>query len=265
MQSGLYIVGSPIGNLSDISERAINTLKNVDLIACEDTRVFSKLASVFDIKTKKISFYNYNERNNIEKIINYIKDGLKIAIVSDSGMPCINDPGFRLVRECRKEKLYITVIPGASAVISALVLSGFATDKFTFCGFFDEKKFQDEKNISNTIIYYESPNRVLNTLTIFDEFIPHRKIALVREISKIYEETIIGYPHELLTKCNVKGECVLVIDKEDTKKIKEEDLDKIIDNIKNFSIKEIADIISKILSIPKKEVYAKIIQKIKND
>ena len=140
MQSGLYIVGTPIGNLSDMSPRAIEVLQSVDLIAAEDTRVFGKLASHFDIKTKRISCHEHNEHDVVPELIEKMQNGLAIAAVSDAGMPGISDPGFRLVRAAREAGVPVFVVPGPVAAISALVLSGFPTDRFTFCGFFDEKK-----------------------------------------------------------------------------------------------------------------------------
>ena len=138
MQSGLYIVGTPIGNLGDMSQRAIDVLRNVDIIAAEDTRVFGKLASNFDIKTQRISCHEHNERDVVDDLIEKIQGGKSVAIVSDAGMPGVSDPGFRAVRAAREAGVDVFVVPGPTAVISALVLSGFPTDRFTFCGFFDE-------------------------------------------------------------------------------------------------------------------------------
>ena len=157
MQTGLYIVGTPIGNLSDFSPRAIEVLKNVDLIAAEDTRVFGKLATHFDIKTKRVACHEHNEREVVPQLIEKIQSGQSVACVSDAGMPAVSDPGFRLVRAARAAGVSVFVVPGPVAAISALVLSGFPTDRFTFCGFFDEKKLRDDNKISHTLIYYESP------------------------------------------------------------------------------------------------------------
>ena len=137
MQSGLYIVGTPIGNLSDMTPRAVDVLQNVDLIAAEDTRVFGKLASRFDIKTKRVSCHEHNERDVIDGLIEKIQAGQSVAVVSDAGMPGVSDPGFRIVRAARSAGVDVFVVPGPTAAVSALVLSGFPTDRFTFCGFFD--------------------------------------------------------------------------------------------------------------------------------
>ena len=259
MQSGLYIIGTPIGNLSDISNRAIDTLKKVDLILAEDTRVFSKLSSTFNIDTKKISFHEHNEKNLIPSIMEKLESGLSIAIVTDCGMPSISDPGFRLVRECRDKKLDIFIVPGPTAVISALVLSGFPTDRFTFCGFFDEKKIKDDSKIKHTIVYYESPKRINKTIKILSKFMPERRIAIVREITKIYEETIIGYPADLVD-LNLKGEIVIVIEPVKDSKISDKELSDIVNEIsKNIPVKDLAFKYSKELGVSKKEIYNKLV------
>ncbi|MBQ8728758.1 MAG: 16S rRNA (cytidine(1402)-2'-O)-methyltransferase [Alphaproteobacteria bacterium] len=152
MQTGLYIVGTPIGNLSDMTPRAIQVLQDADVIAAEDTRVFGKLAAHFDIKTKRVSCHEHNERDVVPDLIAQIQNGAAVACVSDAGMPAVSDPGFRLVRAARAAGVPVFVVPGANAAICALVLSGFPTDRFTFCGFFDEKKLRDDNKIPHTII-----------------------------------------------------------------------------------------------------------------
>ena len=211
MQSGLYIVGTPIGNLSDMSPRAIDVLRNVDLIAAEDTRVFAKLATHFDIKTPRVSCHEHNERDVIPDLIEKLRSGASIAAVSDAGMPGISDPGFRIVRAARDANIPVYVVPGPVAAISGLVLSGFPTDRFTFCGFFDEKKLRDDNKIRHTIIYYESPNRVMTTIAALARVMPERQIAIVREITKIHEQAIIGYPADLMHIEPPRGEIVIVV------------------------------------------------------
>ncbi|MBO7067056.1 MAG: 16S rRNA (cytidine(1402)-2'-O)-methyltransferase, partial [Alphaproteobacteria bacterium] len=210
MQSGLYIVGTPIGNMGDFSPRAVEVLRGVDLIAAEDTRVFGKLASHFDIKTKRISCHEHNERDVIPDLIEKLRGGMSIAAVSDAGMPGISDPGFRLVRAARAENIPVFVVPGPVAAISALVLSGFPTDRFTFCGFFDPKKLHDDNRIRHTIIYYESPNRIMDTIADLARVMPERQIAIVREITKIHEQAIIGYAADLMHIEPPRGEIVIV-------------------------------------------------------
>lgn len=261
MQSGLYIVGTPIGNLSDMSPRAIDVLKNVDLIAAEDTRVFGKLAKHFDIKTKVVSCHEHNEREIVDSLVEKIQNGMTIATVSDAGMPGISDPGFRLVRAARAAKVSVFVVPGPTAVISALVLSGFATDRFTFCGFFDEKKVREDNKIRHTIIYYESPNRIIDTIKVLASVMPERQIAIIREITKIYEETIIGYPADLVNIEPPRGEIVIVVAPAPDKKMSDEEISEIVNDIVSSSTKSAAAELALRAGISKKEAYKKLVNK----
>ena len=261
MQSGLYVVGTPIGNLSDMSPRAIEVLKSVDLIAAEDTRVFAKLAKHFDIKTKVISCHEHNEKNVVDSLVQKIQDGMSVATVSDAGMPGISDPGFRLVRAARGAGVDVFVVPGATAVISALVLSGFPTDRFTFCGFFDEKKVHEDNKIRHTIIYYESPNRVMNTIKTLACVMPERQIAIVREITKIYEETIIGYPADLVNIEPPRGEIVIVVAPAPDKKMSDDEISEIVNDIVAGSTKSAAASLAARAGISKKEAYKKLVNK----
>lgn len=262
MQSGLYIVATPIGNLGDMSQRAIEVLQNVDLIAAEDTRVFGKLATHFDIKTKKTSFHDHNEREVVDGLVEKIKDGMSIAVVSDAGMPGISDPGFRIVRACREAGVPVFVVPGPVAAVSALVLSGFPTDRFTFCGFFDEKKVGADNKIRHTIIYYESPNRIMNTIGVLARTMPERRVAIVREITKIHEETIIGYPSDLLDITPPRGEIVIVIEPAPDVKMTDSEISEIVnDVVASSSTKSAAAEIAARSGISKKEAYKRLIQK----
>ena len=260
MQSGLYIVGTPIGNLSDMSPRAIEVLQSVELIAAEDTRVFGKLAAHFEIKTKRISCHEHNERDVVPDLIEKMQKGMTIAAVSDAGMPGISDPGFRLVRAAREAGVPVFVVPGPVAAISALVLSGFPTDRFTFCGFFDEKKLRDDNKIPHTIIYYESPNRVMNTISAFARVMPERKIAIVREITKIHEETIIGYPAELMNITPPRGEIVIVVGPRPEHKMTDEEISNIVNDIAATSMKSAAADLAMRAGISKKEAYKRLLE-----
>jgi 16S rRNA (cytidine1402-2'-O)-methyltransferase len=261
MQSGLYIVGTPIGNLSDMSPRAIEVLQNVDLIAAEDTRVFGKLAAHFDIKTKRVSCHEHNERDVVPELIEKIQSGMSVAIVSDAGMPGVSDPGFRMVRAARDAGLDVMVVPGPVAAISALVLSGFPTDRFTFCGFIDEKKLRDDNKIPHTIIYYESPNRIMNTIANLARVMPERKIAIVREITKIHEETIIGYPSELMGITPPRGEIVLVVAPRPEHKMTDDEISQIVNDIAATSMKSAAADLALRAGISKKEAYKRLLEK----
>ncbi len=260
MQSGLYIVGTPIGNLSDMSPRAVQVLQSVDLIAAEDTRVFGKLASHFDIKTKRVSCHEHNERDVVPELIEKIQNGMAIAAVSDAGMPGVSDPGFRLVRAARATGVDVFVVPGPVAAISALVLSGFPIDRFTFCGFFDEKKLRDDNKIPHTIIYYESPNRVMNTVAALARVMPERKIAIVREITKIHEETIIGYPSELMGITPPRGEIVIVVGPRPEIKMTDSEISEIVNDIAATSMKSAAAELAMRSGISKKEAYKRLLE-----
>lgn len=262
MQTGLYIVGTPIGNLADMSPRAIDILKNVDLVAAEDTRVFGKIATHFDIKTPRVSCHEHNEREVIDGLIEKIRGGAAIAVVSDAGMPGISDPGFRIVRAARAAGLPVYVIPGPTAVISGLVLSGFPTDRFTFCGFFDEKKLREDNKIRHTIVYYESPNRIKTTIAAIARVMPERKIAIVREITKIHEETIIGYPADLVNIDSVRGEVVLVIAPAPEHKMTDSEISEIVNDVFVNSTKSAAADLAVRAGISKKEAYKRMLKKI---
>lgn len=261
MQSGLYIVGTPIGNLSDMSPRAIDVLKNVDLVAAEDTRVFGKLASHFDIKTPRVACHDHNERDVVPELIEKLQSGATIAAVSDAGMPAVSDPGFRLVRAARAAGVPVFVVPGPTAAISALVLSGFPTDRFTFCGFFDEKKLRDDNKIRHTIIYYESPNRIMATIAAMARVMPERQIAIVREITKIHEEAIIGYPAELMNIEPPRGEIVIVVAPAPEYKMSDSEITEIVNDIVANSTKSAAADLAARAGISKKEAYRRMLAK----
>ncbi|MDR1027723.1 MAG: 16S rRNA (cytidine(1402)-2'-O)-methyltransferase [Rickettsiales bacterium] len=208
MQTGLYIVGTPIGNMGDMSARAAAALAAADVVLCEDTRVSAKIAP----RAKLAVYADYNEREKTHGIIEKIAAGAAVALITDSGMPGISDPGFRLVRAARDAGQPVFVVPGPTAFASALVLSGFPTDRFSFLGFFkNEAALREDNRLRHTLIYYESPNRVAETLAAFARVMPERRVAVVREITKLHEETIIGYPADLAGR-SFKGEIVLVVE-----------------------------------------------------
>ena len=261
MQTGLYIVGTPIGNLADMSPRAVDVLRSVDLIAAEDTRVFAKLAAHFDIKTPRVSCHEHNERDVVPELIAKLQSGMSIAAVSDAGMPGISDPGFRLVRAARAVGVPVYVVPGPVAAISALVLSGFPTDRFTFCGFFDEKKLRDDNKIRHTIIYYESPNRIMTTVAAMARVMPERQIAIVREITKIHEDAIIGYPADLMHIDAPRGEIVIVVAPAPEHKMTDAEITDIVNDISAASTKSAAADLARRTGISKKEAYRRMLDK----
>lgn len=217
----LYIVPTPIGNLKDITYRAIEVLKEVDLILAEDTRQTQKLLNHYGIEKQMHSHHKFNEHQTTENIIKRLLSKEKIALVSDGGTPAISDPGFFLVRACLKANIEVQTLPGAVALIPALVNSGFATDKFIFEGFLPHKKGRKTRlkllaEDSRTIIFYESPHRIIKTLEqIIEHFGAERKVSISREITKKFEETIRGTAKEILIilkNKKPKGEFVLVVE-----------------------------------------------------
>ncbi len=215
LKPGLYIVSTPIGNLEDITLRALRILKDCDLILCEDTRVSNKLLQAYGINKKLMSYHNHNADEVRPKIINELKNGRVISLVSDAGTPLISDPGYKLVRECRAQGIYVTSAPGASSVLSALVLSGQPSDQFLFAGFFDSKKIKDFEASPATLIFFESARRLLKTLEKMIDTYRNRTVSVVREITKIYEETRQGSIEELINNYKEnglpKGEVVIVL------------------------------------------------------
>lgn len=215
----LYIVSTPIGNLEDITLRAINTLKTVDLIYCEDTRNTVKLLNHYDIKTKMKSFHLFNENEITSEVIGQIKNGLNIALVSDAGSPCISDPGWILVSEAIRNDIDVVVVPGVVAGVTALVASGLSTERFTFYGFLSSKQkkrteeLKELKNRTETVILYEAPHRIKATLEDIDAIMPERQIVLARELTKKFEEYSRGTAREILEELDVvKGEIVIVLE-----------------------------------------------------
>lgn len=216
----LYIIPTPIGNLEDITLRALRLLKEVDLILAEDTRTTGILLKHFDIRNKMQSYHKFNEHKAITHIIEQIKSGTNIALVSDAGTPGISDPGFLIVRECNKENIPVECLPGATAFVPALVSSGIPSDRFYFEGFLPPKKGRNTRlkelaEKEQTIVLYESPYRVIKTLTQLAEYMgKEREAATCREISKMYEETRRGSLEELINHFLInepKGEFVIII------------------------------------------------------
>lgn len=225
MKVNFYVVATPIGNLEDISFRAVRVLGEVDLILCEDTRVTKKLLQKYNINTIVLSYHSYSNLSKIKKIINLIKEGKNIALVSDAGTPSISDPGSFLVSKIREEfvgEIEIIPIPGASALVSALSASGLQADQFVFLGFLPHKKgretlFKEIVGIKRTVVFYESPHRIIKTLNSLKEYIGNRKIVIARELTKVYEEIIPGTADELLryfekNTDKVKGEFVVMLE-----------------------------------------------------
>ena len=222
MAGSLYVVGTPIGNLADLTRRAETTLHSVDLIASEDTRVSRTLMKHYDIQTPLIAYHDHNEKFQAEKLVGRLISGENIALISDAGTPCISDPGYRLVHEARKIGIKVITIPGPSAVIAALSISGIPTDHYYFEGFLPTKKgrktrFELLESLPATIVIYESPLRVLRTLRDVERCWGNRVVSICRELTKIYEETFFGTvtdAFDYYSKSKPKGEFVLMVAKD---------------------------------------------------
>ena len=217
----IYIVPTPIGNLDDITLRAINVLKDVDLILCEDTRRSKKLLVHYEIETPLRSHHKFNEHQEVDIIIEKIKSGTKVALISDAGTPGISDPGYLIVRTCIQNNIEIDCLPGPTAFVPALINSGIPSDKFIFEGFLPVKKGRKTRleilsKEERTMVFYESPHKILKTLNDFlIHFGSNRKVSISRELTKIYEETIRGTIHsvlESLTEKSIKGEIVVIVE-----------------------------------------------------
>ena len=220
----LYIVPTPIGNLDDITIRAVQVLKKVDLILCEDTRRSKKLLNHLGIKSQLRSHHKFNEHSEVEYIVKKIKEDRNVAVISDAGTPGISDPGFLIVRTCLENEIEVECLPGPTALIPALMVSGISSDKFIFEGFLPIKKGRKTKlsilaSEKRTMIFYESPHKLLRTLLDFENsFGPKRKISVSRELTKLYEETMRGTVEEMkeiYKSKKPKGEYVIVVEGKD--------------------------------------------------
>lgn len=220
----LYLVATPIGNLADITHRALQILNDVDLIACEDTRHTHKLLSHYNITTKTISYHEHNEQQRATDLIERLKQGINIAVVSDAGTPSISDPGFRLVRAAIENEIQIVPVPGPSALITALIAAGLPTDEFFFAGFLPSRvsarraRLKELQGVPGTLIFYESPHRLAETLKDAYEILGEREAVVARELTKLHEEIRRGLLSQLTAdysdqKNDIRGEIVVLIDR----------------------------------------------------
>ena len=266
VKSGLYIVSTPIGNLSDITLRALGVLKKSDYILCEDTRTSKNFLDRYEIKSKLISNHKFNEKKNLSKIIEILKSGCIVSLISDAGTPSVSDPGAILINECLINKIDIFPIPGASAVSSAVSISGF-NEKYLFYGFFPEKNkklnedFEKLKNLDGCIVFFISPRKFNRSVKDIKHYFSDRKILICREMTKFYEEFVRTDIDKLEPfKLDPKGELTIVISEKAKEKnssiiLKESDKKNIKKMIKKLSIKDITDVISQNSNVPKKEIY----------
>ena len=265
-ENGLYVVSTPLGNLKDITLRALEILKRSDFILCEDTRISKKLIEKYQINTKLISNHKFNEKKNISRVIQQLNSGKIISLISDAGTPCISDPGSILINECINNNIKIFPIPGPSAVATAVSISGFS-DKFLFYGFFPEKKerlsseLKKLSELDNSLVFFVSPKKINKIIPEIKKNFIGRKIVFCREITKIYEEFIRKNVNELdLFEKEPKGELTVVIsekkiNKKVSQKLSESDKNIINTMINRLSTKEITDILSQTSNVSKKEIY----------
>ena len=275
VKSGLYIVSTPIGNLSDITLRALEVLKKSDYVLCEDTRISKNLLERYEIKSKLIANHKFNEKKNLSKVIDILKSGSIVSLISDAGTPSISDPGAILVNECVVNEIDIFPIPGASAVSSAVSISGF-NEKYFFYGFFPEKNsklkedFERLANLEGCIVFFISPRKFNRSIKDLKHYFSNRKILVCREMTKFYEEYIRTDVETLEPfKSDPKGELTIVISEKVKEKnssiiLKESDKINIQKLIKKLSIKDITDLISQNTNVSKKEIYNYCL-KIKNE
>ena len=269
LKGGLYIVSTPIGNMKDLSARAIQILENVVLIACEDTRVTGKLLFRYKIKTPMKAYHEHSAERVKNQILATIAEDKAVAIVSDAGTPAISDPGYKLIKLCIRNNYYISAIPGANAAITGLVLSGIPTNRFLFFGFLSSKKIKKSNelaglvNIPTTLIFYESPKRLVNTLQTMIKQLGDRPAAITRELTKRHEQVRRGNLNDLfLYYKNIpppKGELVLIVGgMEESVAVVDANLDKvIISRLKRKSLRDTSIEISDETGVTKKLVYAR--------
>ena len=265
-ENGLYIVSTPIGNLKDITIRAVEILKQSEFILCEDTRISKNLLNKYEIKSKLISNHKFNEKKNILKIIEYLKSGKIISLISDAGTPAISDPGSVLVNECVKNNINIIPIPGPSAVATAISISGFS-DQFYFNGFLPEKKQQVAKELrrlsefGSSFVFFVSPKKINKIIPEIKKHFSKRKIVICREITKLYEEFLRVSVDELeVFEKEPKGEITVVISEKkneinSSKNLSESDMNIIKKMINKLTTKEITDLISQNSKVSKKDIY----------
>ena len=272
MAPGLYVTATPIGHLGDVTLRALATMAAVDILLCEDTRTTAKLLERYGIRTRLMAYHEHNAAKVRPAILRALGEGQSIALVSDAGMPLVSDPGYRLVADCAANAIPVTAVPGASAVLTALALSGLPTDRFSFLGFLPTKSGERKKlltefmNVKSTLIAFESPHRIVDALVDVAGVMNNARVAVTRELTKLHEEVLRGTAmevHEILsTRPSVKGEITLVIapPEQNTSQASDEDIEAAIDEaLKSMPAAKAAADIAKRFDLAKKEIYARIL------
>lgn len=264
----LYIVATPIGNIKDISFRAIEVLENVDFIICEDTRVTNILLKNYNIKKPLLVYNDHSDQVMRNKILSLLDEGKNLALVSDAGTPLISDPGYKLIQVLHKNNITVNAIPGPCSVIAALSIAGVATDRFMFMGFLPSKinaksaVFAEVQAIKTTLVFFEASNRLLETLGVIEDYFANRKVAIVREITKIYEEVVKGSAAQVAQYFNdhpdkLRGEIVLIIDSPtEDETMSEAEMFKQLEKLMlEMSLKDAVEVISSQYKISKKQIY----------
>jgi 16S rRNA (cytidine1402-2'-O)-methyltransferase len=264
----LFIIATPIGNLADITLRALETLKLVDLILCEDSRVTLKLLRHFEIDKPLLVYNDHSDENIRQKIIAKLNSGQNIALVSDAGTPLISDPGYKLIQDLKRLNIAIETIPGPCSIIAALTVAGLPTDRFMFIGFLPhkmagkEKIFLELQATATSLVCFESANRLIETLEIMDRYFASREVAVVREITKLFEEVVNGLPKEVAkyyqdNPDKLRGEIVLLVGppKENVDNIEEEISNKLVKLMESMSLRDAVEVVASQYPISKKQVY----------
>jgi 16S rRNA (cytidine1402-2'-O)-methyltransferase len=269
---GLYVTATPIGHLGDVTLRALSTMAAVDTLLCEDTRTTAKLLERYGIRTRLMAYHEHNAAKVRPAILRALGEGQSIALVSDAGMPLVSDPGYRLVADCVANEIPVTAIPGASAVLTALALSGLPTDRFVFLGFLPTKSGERKKlltefmNVKATLIAFESPHRIVDALVDVAGVMNNPRVAVTRELTKLHEEVLRGTAMEvhdiLFARPSVKGEITLVIAPpvQNSSQASDEDIESAIDDaLKSMPAAKAASDIAKRFNLAKKDIYARIL------
>lgn len=272
LPTGLYVVATPLGNLKDISIRALETLLSVDYIWCEDKRISVRLLQAYGIQTKLFAYHEHNAASEMPHILEKIEQGAAVALISDAGTPLISDPGMKLIAQCQHQNLPLIPIPGASAPITALSVAGLATNRFLFEGFLPNKKMKkmailDElKNINATLVFFESPKRLLSSLELIAEMLPDRQVTVARELTKIYEEVITLPAAEIYAEYKgrerIRGEIVLMIGPAThVDEVSQADIDAaLVKALQKMRVKEAANFVAEQLGLPKKTLYQRALE-----
>lgn len=268
---GLHVVATPIGNMGDITIRALATLAAAETVLCEDTRTSGKLMERFAIRTRLAPYHEHNAQKVRPEILERLKHGATIALISDAGMPLVSDPGYRLVKEAAEQGIPVTACPGPSAVLTGLALSGLPTDRFLFAGFVPQKQgerkrlFAEFAKLKATLIFFESPHRIVETLHDLDEALPGRSVAVTRELTKLHEEVLRGMASgiaaELEARASVKGEITLLVGPpEEDEAVSEEDLDAAITQaLSAMPASKAASEVAKRFNLNRQDIYQRIL------